>query len=216
MLSFVIAEEGPRIETSYPFNEVTAVFLLNNSRYRYCLPVCISVCTVHMSVCVSICLYMPVCLAVCTCVCLSVRLSVCLSVCPLCSRLNYFDASQVVLTTPELVQLVKHHYTQQVLLKLYKVVFNLNVIGNPVGLLGGLASGVADLFYEPFQGIMVGPEEFVEALGIGVHSAIGGTVGECVLYVYLYGEGQVCMLGVGMDSAMRQDGNEMGRGMHYT
>ena len=83
-----------------------------------------------------------------------------------------------MLTTPELVELVKHHYTQQVLLKLYKVVFNLNVIGNPVGLLGGLASGVADLFYEPFQGIMVGPEEFVEALGIGVHSAIGGTVGE--------------------------------------
>ena len=29
MLSFVIAEEGLRIETPYPFNEVTAVFLLN-------------------------------------------------------------------------------------------------------------------------------------------------------------------------------------------
>ena len=34
MLSFVIAEEDLRIETSYPFNEVTAVFLLNNSRYH--------------------------------------------------------------------------------------------------------------------------------------------------------------------------------------
>ena len=103
---------------------------------------------------------------------------VCLPICPLFSRLNYFDASQVVLTSPELVQLVKQHYTQQVLLQIYKVVFNLNVIGNPVGLLGGLASGVTDLFYEPFQGIMVGPEEFVEALGIGIHSAVGGTVGE--------------------------------------
>ena len=89
----------------------------------------------------------------------------------------------MVLTSPELVQLVRQHYTQQVLLKLYKVVFNLNVIGNPVGLLGGLASGVVDLFYEPFMGIMVGPEEFVEALGIGVHSALGGTVGEWVLVV---------------------------------
>ena len=38
MLSFVIAEEDLRIETSYPFNEVTAVFLLSNPRYRrkYC------------------------------------------------------------------------------------------------------------------------------------------------------------------------------------
>ena len=35
MLSFVIAEEDVRIEMSYPFNEVTAVFLLNNPRYRH-------------------------------------------------------------------------------------------------------------------------------------------------------------------------------------
>ena len=34
MLSFVKAEEDLRIETSYPFNEVTAVFLLNNPRYH--------------------------------------------------------------------------------------------------------------------------------------------------------------------------------------
>ena len=34
MLSFVIAEDL-RIETSYPFNEVTAVFLINNPRYHY-------------------------------------------------------------------------------------------------------------------------------------------------------------------------------------
>ena len=37
MLSFVIAEEDVRIETSYPFNEVTAVFLLNNHRYHVTL-----------------------------------------------------------------------------------------------------------------------------------------------------------------------------------
>ena len=34
MLSFVIAEEDLRIEKSYSFNEVTAVFLLNNPRYH--------------------------------------------------------------------------------------------------------------------------------------------------------------------------------------
>ena len=34
MLTFVKAEKDLRIETSYPFNEVTAVFLLNNPRYH--------------------------------------------------------------------------------------------------------------------------------------------------------------------------------------
>ena len=35
MLSFVIVEEDQRIKTSYPFNEVTAVLLLNNPRYHH-------------------------------------------------------------------------------------------------------------------------------------------------------------------------------------
>ena len=35
MLSFVIAEEDLQIETSYPFNKVTVVFLLNNSRFHH-------------------------------------------------------------------------------------------------------------------------------------------------------------------------------------
>ena len=38
MLGFGIAEEDLRIETSYPFNEVTAVLLLNNSRFHYIIP----------------------------------------------------------------------------------------------------------------------------------------------------------------------------------
>ena len=43
MLSFVIAEEHLLIERSYPFNEVTAVFLLNVPRYqksKYRVPIC--------------------------------------------------------------------------------------------------------------------------------------------------------------------------------
>ena len=35
MLSFVIAEEDLQIEMSYPFNKVTAVFLLGNYRFFY-------------------------------------------------------------------------------------------------------------------------------------------------------------------------------------
>jgi vacuolar protein sorting-associated protein 13A/C len=92
-------------------------------------------------------------------------------------KLNRLEGSQLVLTHPELIQMVRHHYTQQVLREVYKAVLNLNVIGNPVSLVGGVASGVTDLFYEPYKAVTLGPEEFVEAVGIGVHSAIGGTVG---------------------------------------
>ena len=35
MIGFVIAEEDLRIKTYYPFNEVTAVFWLNNPCYHY-------------------------------------------------------------------------------------------------------------------------------------------------------------------------------------
>ena len=35
MLSFVTAEEGLQIKMSYPFNEVTAVFLLKNPHYHH-------------------------------------------------------------------------------------------------------------------------------------------------------------------------------------
>ena len=38
----------------------------------------------------------------------------------------------------------------------------LDFLGNPVGLVKDLGGGVKDLFYEPYQGAIQGPEEFVE------------------------------------------------------
>ena len=61
MLSFVIAEEDLRIETFYPFNEVTVVFLLNNPRYHHTShsdePLSCHVCVCVCVVCVC-CTYM--------------------------------------------------------------------------------------------------------------------------------------------------------------
>ena len=82
------------------------------------------------------------------------------------------------MTVPELKDLVMNHYKQQILYQVYKVIFNLNLIGNPVGVVGGIAGGFKDLFYEPFQGIFISPEGFIEGLGIGLHSAVKGGVGK--------------------------------------
>lgn len=60
---------------------------------------------------------------------------------------------------------------------MYMLVLGLDVIGNPVGLLLGIGEGVTDLFYEPFQGAIQGPEEFAEGLALGVKSLFGHAIG---------------------------------------
>ena len=45
-------------------------------------------------------------------------------------------------------------------------------------LYAGIAEGVTDLFYEPYQGIIQGPGEFFEGLGLGALSLLGHTFGK--------------------------------------
>lgn len=72
------------------------------------------------------------------------------------------------------------HYTHQFIKQLYVLVLGLDIIGNPFGLIRDLSSGVQDLFYEPFKGIVQGPEEFAEGLALGVQSLFSHTVGGAV------------------------------------
>lgn len=43
------------------------------------------------------------------------------------------------------------HYAGQAVKQLYVLVLGLDVLGNPFGLLRGMAEGMEDLFYEPYQ-----------------------------------------------------------------
>lgn len=65
---------------------------------------------------------------------------------------------------------------------MYMLILGLDVIGNPVGLLLGIGEGVTDLFYEPFQGAIQGPEEFAEGLALGVKSLFGHAIGKTQIY----------------------------------
>ena len=51
------------------------------------------------------------------------------------------------------------------------------IVGNPMGLVTGVASGVVDFFYEPGQALMTNPSEIGAALSKGTMSLIGGTIG---------------------------------------
>ncbi len=50
-------------------------------------------------------------------------------------------------------------------------------MGNPFGLIRGLAVGVETLFYEPYAGLVQGPGEFAQGLALGIGSIFGNTVG---------------------------------------
>ncbi|XP_063230011.1 intermembrane lipid transfer protein Vps13 isoform X2 [Bacillus rossius redtenbacheri] len=92
-------------------------------------------------------------------------------------KLAFFERQYTFLTQRQLVSEATMHYVGQGVKQLYVLVLGLDVIGNPYGLVLGLTQGVEDLFYEPFQGAIEGPEEFAEGLLIGVRSLFGHTLG---------------------------------------
>eukprot|EP01084_Bolivina_argentea_P282094 482791_1 len=69
------------------------------------------------------------------------------------------------------------HYRNQGLAEAYKFIGGLDIIGNPVQLVGNLGSGVRDFFYEPINGITESPDAFVRGLGKGTGSLVSGVIG---------------------------------------
>ncbi|KAG6851060.1 hypothetical protein H0H93_002952 [Arthromyces matolae] len=80
-------------------------------------------------------------------------------------ELNALGLKDMRLTAPELQSRITYHYRQEVLRQLYRILGSADFIGNPVGLFTNVSSGVADIFYEPFHGVVMhGNKE----LGIGI------------------------------------------------
>lgn len=92
-------------------------------------------------------------------------------------KLAFFERKGVFYTQDQLRADVTSHYTSQVIKQLYVLVLGLDIIGNPFGLVRDLSAGVEDLFYQPFQGAIQGPEEFAEGVALGVKGLFGATVG---------------------------------------
>lgn len=68
-------------------------------------------------------------------------------------------------TGPDLQNRIIYHYKQEVLRQLYRILGYVDFIGNPVGLFTTVSSGVADIFYEPYKGVVMhGNKE----IGIGI------------------------------------------------
>uniref|UniRef100_A0A673ISN6 Vacuolar protein sorting 13 homolog A n=1 Tax=Sinocyclocheilus rhinocerous TaxID=307959 RepID=A0A673ISN6_9TELE len=92
-------------------------------------------------------------------------------------KLAFCELTYQFRTTQQLQSEVIRHYSKQAIKQMYVLVLGLDVLGNPFGLIRGLSEGVEAFFYEPYQGAIQGPEEFIEGMALGVKALVGGAVG---------------------------------------
>ncbi|XP_045047540.2 intermembrane lipid transfer protein VPS13A isoform X2 [Desmodus rotundus] len=92
-------------------------------------------------------------------------------------KLAFFELNYRFHTTSELQTEVIRHYSKQAIKQMYVLILGLEVLGNPFGLIREFSEGVEAFFYEPYQGAIQGPEEFVEGMALGLKALVGGAVG---------------------------------------
>jgi vacuolar protein sorting-associated protein 13A/C len=81
-------------------------------------------------------------------------------------RLNALMLENARVSLPVLSQNIQNHYSQEFLYQVHKVLGSADFLGNPVGLFNNISSGVADIFYEPYQGFVM--TDRPQELGIGI------------------------------------------------
>ena len=81
-------------------------------------------------------------------------------------RLNSLMLENARVSLPVLLQHVQSHYSQEFLFQVHKILGSADFLGNPVGLFNNISSGVADIFYEPYQGLIM--TDRPQELGIGI------------------------------------------------
>ncbi|KAI9798111.1 MAG: hypothetical protein M1835_004200 [Candelina submexicana] len=81
-------------------------------------------------------------------------------------RLNALMLENARISIPGLMQSIQSHYTQEALRQVHIVIGSADFLGNPVGLFNNVSSGVADIFYEPYQGLVM--TDRPQELGIGI------------------------------------------------
>ncbi|KAK8078326.1 Vacuolar protein sorting-associated protein 13 [Apiospora saccharicola] len=81
-------------------------------------------------------------------------------------RMNALLLENARMSVPVLIQNMSNHYSQEVIYQIHKIIGSADFLGNPVGLFNNLSSGITDVFYEPYQGLIMSDKP--EDLGIGI------------------------------------------------
>ncbi|CAI4219735.1 unnamed protein product [Parascedosporium putredinis] len=93
-------------------------------------------------------------------------------------RFNALMLENVRVSTPVLIQNISNHYSQEALYQVHKILGSADFLGNPVGLFNNISSGLTDIFYEPYQGLILSdrPEEFGFGIAKGATSFVKKSV----------------------------------------
>lgn len=85
-------------------------------------------------------------------------------------KLNALFIENIRVPIPILLNSIQTHYSQDFLFQVHKILGSADFLGNPVGLFNNISSGVMDIFYEPYQGLIMNdrPQE------LGIDLAKGG------------------------------------------
>lgn len=81
-------------------------------------------------------------------------------------RYNALMIENARITPAALIANIQNHYVQESLRQVHIVLGSADFLGNPVGLFNNVSSGVADIFYEPYQGLV--NTDRPQDLGIGI------------------------------------------------
>ena len=93
-------------------------------------------------------------------------------------RLNMAGLSinHVFATEAQLISLLSQHYVNTLTAQFLQLIGRSHALGNPLGLVSNLGSGVFDLFNEPATAFIKGPAEFGKGLAAGVGSLVKHSV----------------------------------------
>ncbi|KAI8877271.1 DUF1162-domain-containing protein [Backusella circina FSU 941] len=87
-------------------------------------------------------------------------------------RFNALVIENVMASGGDLSGRIFMHYSDQFIYQVHRILGSADFLGNPVGLFNTLSSGVAELFYEPWQGLIMSDRP--QDLGYGIAKGFGG------------------------------------------
>jgi hypothetical protein len=79
-------------------------------------------------------------------------------------------------TLDTILSVMIKNFARQGIMQFYKVIGSSDILGNPIGLVDKLGTGVFEFLNEPRKGALKGPKGFVQGVGKGVKSLVGNVI----------------------------------------
>lgn len=92
-------------------------------------------------------------------------------------RYNALMLENARVSVATLISNIRSHYVQESLRQVHIIIGSADFLGNPVGLFTNISSGVADIFYEPYQGLVTDrPQDLGYGIAKGASSFVKKSV----------------------------------------